>query len=265
LGNFETNIPCSLKLSLRPAFVQGFYFFVLFLAACSSARWYPSIQYATSSPVGSASTEDSVTLAVIKPYKDVLDSGMKVVIGSAEKELTKGRPESTLGNFVADALLLKAIDVYGMEVDMAAVTSGGLRTNLKQGQLTVGDLYELMPFDNELWILTLTPTQVEQMFYYLYERQNLSVSNTKVVFDKYGHMRLLEINGMAFDATKSYRLAISDYLAKGGDGMQFFTVADSAVTSHYKVRDALIDYIKELDADSLSVNAYIEERVILEK
>lgn len=264
MGNFEPNYTSNLKPSKTMVFTRQCFVILALLAACSPSHFYPSIQSVTSNPVGKVIDEDSMSVATITPYKVSIDSVMKVVIGYAEKELTKGKPESTLGNFVADALLLKSMDVYGIEVDMAAVTSGGLRTTLKKGVLTVGDVYELMPFDNELWVLSLLPAQVEQLFYYLYERQTLSVSNTKVVFDKYGHIRLLEINGIPFNPRKTYRLAISDYLAKGGDGMQFLTMADSAITSHYKVRDALLEYIAELGKDSIGVNGYIEQRVLFE-
>ena len=71
--------------------------------------------------------------------------------------LTKGRPESSLGNWTADLLLAAARDLFpGYAIAFAVQNYGGLRlSEIGTGPLTVSELYELMPFDNELVLVEL--------------------------------------------------------------------------------------------------------------
>ena len=52
--------------------------------------------------------------------------------------------ETTMGDFAADALR------YYMDTDIALVNGGGVRANVEAGDLTYGDLLDVMPFQNEL-------------------------------------------------------------------------------------------------------------------
>ncbi len=233
----------------------------LLLLSCAPKSWHVNSLNTEFSAISDTLPQDSAIAQAISPYKIALDSVMEVVIGISEKELTKGGMEHTLGNFISDVLRTKAIEVYQAEVDLAAVTSGGLRTQIKQGALTVGDIYELMPFENELLLLQISSQQVRQLFEYGFQRKNLSVANAKVVYDKYGHIQSLTIGGEAFREDANYNLAISDYLATGGDGIDFLKHSDVALSKQYKVRDAIIDYIADLHQDGIPVNAFIENRV----
>ena len=58
-------------------------------------------------------------------------------------------PESLLGNFVTDLCLRQ----YSNIADICVMNNGGLRSNLTKGEITRGDIYTLMPFENELVIL----------------------------------------------------------------------------------------------------------------
>jgi 2',3'-cyclic-nucleotide 2'-phosphodiesterase (5'-nucleotidase family) len=238
-------------------------FFLLWLGSCRQQTWAPSLSMASKLEVHSEALQDSQMLVLIYPYRQGLEKAMNDTIGFLSIDLMKGDGENLLGNFVSDLLLIKASEVYDTLVDMAAVTNGGLRTPLKKGYLKVGDIYELMPFDNELLLLRIHGRQVEQLFTYMYQRKNLSVSNSKVVFDHYGHIHSLHIGGEPYDPTRFYSLAISDYLATGGDQMGFLTASESAVSAHYKVRDAIIDYVREQHKAGDTIQAEIDGRATI--
>ena len=219
--------------------------FMLAFIGCRQEKWAPQLSKASGLEVQAKFKADSQMVELIKPYRQGLEKAMNDTIGLLGNDLTKGEGESLLGNFVSDLLLVKAVEIYDTVVDMAAVTNGGLRVPLKKGYIKVGDVFELMPFDNELLLLRINGRQVEQLFNYMYHRKNLTVANTKVVFDHYGHLQSLTIGEEPFEPSRIYTLAISDYLATGGDQMDFLTASESAVSAHYKVRDAIIDYFKE--------------------
>ena len=88
---------------------------------------------------------------------------MMVIIGHSDIPLTKAQPESTLGNFMADAML-----VAGQRIDPDVVAAignyGGIRLPyIAPGPITRGKVYELMPFDNTLNIIEI-PGAVLQQF-----------------------------------------------------------------------------------------------------
>jgi 2',3'-cyclic-nucleotide 2'-phosphodiesterase (5'-nucleotidase family) len=199
---------------------------------------------------------------IIAPYKSELDAEMNVVIGRAAKTLTKQKVESTLGNFVADLIQEKASEAWGKAVDMSAVTIGGLRVPINEGEITVGNVFELMPFENEIWILELDEKQSRQLFEYLAEVQNIAISNSVAVVEE-DKLEKFYINGYAFDPKRTYTLAISDYLANGGDSMFFLKDAKRVAKLELKYRDAILDYIRELNMEGQPVDANIEGRVKL--
>ena len=79
---------------------------------------------------------------------------MARVLAESAQPLEKKQPEGKLGDFVADACLQESCALTGV-IDLALFNHGGLRRSLPMGCNNVGDVYELMPFDNELVVITL--------------------------------------------------------------------------------------------------------------
>ena len=71
----------------------------------------------------------------------------------------------------------------------------------------------------------------------------------------------LKINGQNFDVTKTYKVATSDYLAAGGDKYVFFNEPLKTENLNYKLRDAIIDYIKEETKKGETINVKTDERI----
>src|SRR5690606_6510040 len=102
--------------------------------------------------------------ALIAPYRQQVTSKMSEVIGTATTELGKAEYESPLGNFVVDLMLQQTNMIMSEPVDMAQSTNGGLRVPLPAGPINVGNIFELMPFENELVVLTLDGPTTQELF-----------------------------------------------------------------------------------------------------
>ena len=203
------------------------------------------------------------TNAFLAPYKQQLDSKMNRVIGTATRNIPKGGTESPLGNWMADLQQVKAAEITGKPVDMAVMSDGGLRVPaLTQGEISVGDVFELMPFDNELWILTLKGETVQKIFQYMGNRKGLAVSNSQVTFRGKDLEEAL-IAGKPLDLTKTYTVATSDYLAGGGDGMFFLSEATAILKTNNKLRDVIISYIEDQTKQGKAIEANAEGRVFV--
>src|SRR5690606_26389461 len=102
---------------------------------------------------------DSSILKLYAPYKVKIDSLMNRVIIISDMDMVKNTPEGLLGNITTDATLLQVNAVYSEKkqpVDFCFMNNGGLRASLPKGEITVGNIYTLMPFDNEAVVLTLS-------------------------------------------------------------------------------------------------------------
>lgn len=187
---------------------------------------------------------DSSTQAIISPYQSQLDGSMKEIVGYCKTELTKQRPEGTLNNFFADVMRLQARKYFGVNPDMAFSNYGGLRVpSLPKGPLTVNHIYELMPFDNELVLLTIDGATLLKIFEYMAARGGEPISGANFKINS-GKPVDIDMGGSPLDLNKNYVICTSDYLANGGDDLTFLK-AFKPQTKSIKIRDAIIDYLKE--------------------
>jgi 2',3'-cyclic-nucleotide 2'-phosphodiesterase (5'-nucleotidase family) len=135
----------------------------------------------------------------------------------------------------------------GLQADFCVLNNGGLRASLPQGEILIRNIFELMPFDNEVVIVTMTGDQVKPVFQYIADKKGVPMSGIRLKIGmgdnsicSYGEVT---VGGEKFDETKTYRLVTSDYLAGGGDSMGFFSKGVINTTS-VKIRDAIIGYIR---------------------
>ncbi len=200
---------------------------------------------------------DSGIFSMIAPYKATLDKTMNEPLAYTRTALVKGQPESALGDFSADACfqqIKNVCDTLHVPVpDFLFLNGGGLRTSIPQGTIYRRTIYEVMPFENALVMLELSGRQTNQLLEYIASRGGEPVSGLHLqIVDK--HAQQVEIHAQAFDSTKTYCVATSDYLANGGDNLDF--LKDCKRTNfNLKVRDAMINYLQALthSGDTLTI------------
>lgn len=209
--------------------------------------------------------ESAEIKAYIQPFKDSLDKEMKQIIGHAKQRLNKGMPESLLTNFTADLLLeesIKTAKSESLEVpDIAIINHKGLRTIIDEGPITVEKIYQLMPFENKLVLVTLSKDQLVELFNYMASVGGDGLSGATFTI-KDGKAQNIKVNGKALTKA-NYIIATNDYLAKGGDKFTIFTKALSQKETHAKLRDLIIDHIKTLEQNNQMVDAKLDNRITL--
>ncbi|NQX84261.1 MAG: 5'-nucleotidase C-terminal domain-containing protein [Mycoplasmataceae bacterium] len=206
---------------------------------------YSGVNYTIADTLFASNDLDSM----IAPYKLEMEAKMDKVIGFSNEDMVRYSPESPLGNFVADVVFGSGFN-YGLNSEELAVSKsnticllnfGGLRAPINKGDITIGNVYELMPFDNEIVIVSLSPSQVEKMLVYLFEKQGQPVSNAVALLSS--DKQRLDIGGKRFSFEKHIYVITSDYLAKGGDKMSFFKESKMIQTG-VLIRNALLNYVK---------------------
>ncbi len=244
---------------------QGLALFSALLIGTASCRmaYQPSIQQKENIAITTALPPDSAMAAYIAPYARQLRDTMNTVIGYSAVELDKKTDyETRLGNFVADLTREHAARRVSYPVDLAAFTTGGLRINLPEGPVTIGTVFELMPFENEVVVLTLSGEEMEELFQFVVNSKFAAIANLRIRA-KGNQIQEALIGGVAFDRNRTYTVATTSYHAEGGDNMHFFRRAKEKVNAGILLRDAIITHIQEINARGEKINAALEGRVIV--
>lgn len=208
---------------------------------------------------------DSGAVAVRKLLaagREKVDSIKRPVIGEATANLDKYIPESPLMNFAADALHRMAQRYSSEKVDVAITNKGGLRSNLQQGAITFGDIYNVFPFENTLAFVTLNGEQLLQLCREVALVGGEAISGLRLEITPQGELLSAVVNGEAVVVGKNYRIATSDYLSQGNDKMTALALgAHREIMDNVTIRDLMVQYIKELTAEGKPVVAECDGRI----
>lgn len=179
-------------------------------------------------------------------YRKKMDGIMNVTIGNNLQELKKEKPNSTLGNMVSDAMFLEAKKLDSTVV-AAVANYGGIRIPaIAKGPITLGKIYELMPFDNALCTVNLNGALVDTLCQYIAKAGGWPISNFS--FDMQNNTASnIVINKQALNYGSTYKFAFNDYMANGGDNCNFLVPLKKQLTG-LLVRDAIIQYVKDCAA-----------------
>lgn len=207
---------------------------------------------------------DEAITAYYLPYKKSLDSSMNAILVYSSEELTKAQPESKLSNFFSDAISATC-KKHEIAFDFALpTTNGGIRTSLPKGPITLRNAFELMPFENELVVLYLPGTSITKLAQFIVEKGGQPVSNL-LLEAKGDSIKTLYINNQPLELAKTYRVLTSDYLANGGDGIVAFKEAVKKENTNIKVRDAIIEYMRNEQSAGRTLNPILDGRIKIEK
>ena len=150
----------------------------------------------------------------------------------------------------------------GAQVDISIVNLGGLRTDIPAGNITVGKVFELMPFENELVILWLKGDKLSELIQYFATAGGEGVSGIRMEISN-GKAVNVSVNGNAIDPEKIYSIATSDYLAGGNDKMFQLAQYEKRQNTGIKLRDILLDYIKNETTKGNKIQSKLDGRVLI--
>lgn len=126
--------------------------------------------------------------------------------------------ESALGNLFTDLMLVAA-----PKAQVALTNGGGLRADLPAGPLRYGSLYQAMPFDNRLALVTLTGAHLRRLVSNNLQTGSgiFSFAGVRVTAScKDGALAvfLKDDRGKPITDDRTLTLVTTDFLASGGDG-----------------------------------------------
>lgn len=230
-------------------------------------------------PQLSLTPNDATVATALATYTDQLGEFRNKVIGTATEDLClariPGRPygDATctgedpvrggdIPNIVAQAFLFQS-----KNADVSIQNAGGVRIDLFQGDITIGDAYTILPFANTLVDLSMTGAEIRQV---LNEAVDFADSDSSgaypyaaglrwtVDMNRPSGERLYDIQVRERDATQwraltdgeTLNVVTNSFTAGGRDGyVTFGTVSDDG-----RAVDTFLDYAQSFVDYTLEVN-----------
>jgi 2',3'-cyclic-nucleotide 2'-phosphodiesterase (5'-nucleotidase family) len=217
-------------------------------------------------PIDGKVAKNSAINQIIKVQDAKLSTMMNEVVGTSSVVLQGERgqvrtQETNLGNLVADVML------GACKADLAVTNGGGIRASINSGEITVGEIFTTLPFDNTLVVIEVTGAQLKAALENSVSKapgENgafLQVAGIKFSYDvkKPAGQRVLDVTvqGKALDLNKKYLVATNDFTAAGGDGYTSFKEGKVVYQSGLYLRDLMVSYIKA----QKTIDAKVEGRV----
>ena len=208
----------------------------------------------------------SETTLLLKPYRDSVSKTMDLVVGQSEQPMERGKPESILGNFVTDVCksMVDSVLISKGEkpTDLFVFNLGGLRGAFPKGGIKLGDVYQVMPFDNELVWVDIPHDSLVSLLHYIQVRGGIPISGATMSLSANAENCMVFKNGKSLSPGEFYRIGTNDFLARGGDGMNMFNVVQELPSTGIKVRDAILYHILKMTEQNKTIKVELDGRII---
>ncbi|AHD09937.1 bifunctional metallophosphatase/5'-nucleotidase [Phaeobacter gallaeciensis] len=219
--------------------------------------------------------EDEGTVARIAELAKPLDEIRNKVVAESAEAVDGDRnncrvQECQMGNLVADAMLDRVKD---QGVSIAIANSGGIRASLEPGEVTMGEVLTVLPFQNTLSTFEITGeeviaalengvSQVEEIKGRFPQVAGLKFTWDPSVAPNEGRIQDVMVGeGDSFapiDPAKTYVVVTNNYVRNGGDGYKVFAGDDK---NAYDFGPDLADVMAEYLVENSPYKPYTDGRI----
>ncbi|NHN24590.1 hypothetical protein FIA58_002780 [Flavobacterium jejuense] len=191
----------------------------------------------------------------IAPYRKHINNDLDSILAfnPVTQEKSKGKWQTNIGNLFAETTIALSNPIFkkreNKEIDFCLLNHGGIRSIIPEGNITSRTAFEIMPFENSVMIVGLSADEVRTLAaYFLKEKKPHPLAGLTIYTDS-SETNVIDIlvNNKHIEDSKTYYVATTDYLANGGDNMNFFRDSKIKFDLDYKLRNLFIDYFKKID------------------
>jgi 5'-nucleotidase len=248
-------------------------------------------------PIDGTIIEDPPMVDLLHDYARELEDTIDLdqIVGHTTARLRRfgnNGGDSPLGNLVVEAMQYRS----GIETDFGLTNSLGIRTDI-QGpssgsnthDITIEELFNVLPFDNTITTMFLSGTEVQSLFDYVSSRSasrgcssQAQVSSARFVMDCANEVAVDVTVGGSWDEcdtdgdcavsgeicsagrcgrpvspSEAYELATNNYIAGGGSGFSVLENNTTQEDSGISMRDAVRFYMLQIsDGNTIPLNQY---------
>lgn len=208
-------------------------------------------------PVGAVWKPDPRMQAWLAPYRKELHAKMSQVLVHLNQSFTRQKPESSLGNLIAD-ICLEKLRQMGLGVEVFVTNHGGIRRDLPAGAITLSVVYQILPFENELVVVRVSGQELQQIFAKIAQLGGEPIAGAKIRYDAQKRALLsATVGDEPLDLNRNYWLGTSDYLVATGF-LQTYLRGKSFYVTGITLRDT---FRWGLETKAVSLQPQIDQRM----
>jgi 5'-nucleotidase/UDP-sugar diphosphatase len=199
---------------------------------------------------------DAAVSAMLAPFIEQAAASLKETVGRSAEPFVFGNRltrygETALGNLITDANVWYFDSVYGQRIDFAFHNGGTIRAELAAGPITREQILTMLPFDNYLFVVSLTGAELIELFDFIaavpqgaggFPQFSKEVRYTLDVPAQ--AVRDLTIGGKPVDPKRTYRFCTNDYLVSGGDGYEVLKKSKEPFNTSLALSWVVTEFIK---------------------
>ena len=199
--------------------------------------------------------DDPAVKSLVRRYAAAIAPVANQIIGrlTATAEKNGDESEGSAADLIADSMLAATNGT----AQIALINATGVRVDLPGGDVRYKDAFTMMPFGNNLVVLSLTGAQLktvleQQYAFPLRPKKTLPAALAPSAGFTYavdlkrpegGRVSDMRLEGKVIDPAASYRIVVNNYLASGGDGLAGFTVDQNPTDTGIIDIDALVAWL----------------------
>lgn len=190
-------------------------------------------------PISTAVKPDERLERRVQAINEEIASRLGVRLGTLPLDHIRTRHQ--IGEMVAGIFR----EHYG--TDMALVQSGGIRANLTDGDITLRDIYSILPYENRIIPVRLPGRSIRRLIENAVSGgEEAALAGVEVTSSE--EELIIYVNGVRLDDSRDYTIALSEYVTSGGGG--FDIISESSymmpLDKADKDSDILIKYFTAL-------------------
>ena len=213
--------------------------------------------------------EDQAAVDRVAELAGPLEELRNKVVAETSEEIVGAREECrarecAMGSLIADAMLARVAD---QGVQVAIQNGGGIRASIDAGEVTMGEVLTVLPFQNTLSTFEITGetlkaalengvSQIEEGAGRFPQVAGMTYSfdASKPAGERIGDVT---VGGAPLDPAATYLAVSNNYVRNGGDGYEMFEDAANA----YDFGPDLADVLAEYMAENGPVTPYTDGRI----
>jgi uncharacterized repeat protein (TIGR01451 family) len=194
---------------------------------------------------GNPVTPDATVQAIVDYWQAETDEAMGEVIGYSETGIARQSWEQA--NYVTDSWLW----AYGT-ADFAMTNWGGFRADIDAGDITVGDIVGVLPFENRIMDCAITGAQLVENL----EARHAAVAGFTYTYHEADDQTVIDSVTLAdsspLDMNATYHVLVNDFMYLGGDGYLFYQQDPDAYDTGIQWRQPVIDWTRAQNTSATS-------------
>jgi 5'-nucleotidase/UDP-sugar diphosphatase len=222
--------------------------------------------------------EDSAVAAKLAEYSSKLENLRQQVIGQAADNLWHIRIPGTHatgvelpnGSYIAPIVaesFFYQLQKVGLKPDLVIENGGGIRTSLLKGNITIDHAYNLLPFNNTLYILNMKGSEIKQVLEdavsHIWDDNGstgafpygshirYTIEKNKPTNQRITQIEIKNKQGIwqAIKADKYYKVVTNSYLTDGKDGYTTFgkiKAERGGINTYFNYAESFVDYVKQI-------------------